>query len=182
VLKRGGNTIFQIGKHFNLYDRNKNKRLDVDEFKRMIREYGLGLSATETETLFNSFDYDGIGSINYEEFLRILRGPMSDKRKNAVLKLFDTLDVKNDGYIDVQDLKIKFNAGAHPDSQARKKSPDQVYYEFIESINTYTQALKGGSNKDKISKDEWIEYYNHVSMSIDNDNYFMSMLDNCWNR
>jgi len=182
VLKRGGNTILQIGKHFNLYDKNKNKRLDLEEFKRVVRQYGAGLSPSETETLFNSFDYEGNGSIVYEEFLRILRGPMNDKRKNAVNRLFDRLDKKGDGNIDINDIKLIYNPAGHPDSESHKRTPDQVYYEFIESINTYTQVLKGGSNKDKISKDEWLEYYNHISASYDRDDTFIHMLDNCWNR
>ena len=181
VLKRGGNTIFQIGKHFSLFDKNKTQTLDQDEFKKVIKEYCPVFSPTEIETLFNSFDYDGVGTINYNEFLRIIRGPMNDKRKNAVLQLFDRLDTKGDGYIDIHDIKLMCNADGHPDANNGKK-PDQVYYEFIESINMYAQNMKGGSNKDKISRDEWLEYYNNISASIDKDNYFLAMIQNCWNR
>lgn len=28
---------------------------------------------------------------------------------------------------------------------------------------------------------EWLEYYNNVSMSIDNDEYFALMMNNTWN-
>jgi len=182
VFKRGGNSIFKIGKHFNLYDKNKSRALDMDEFRKICKEYGSGLSPSEVEILFNSFDYEGQGTISYEEFLRIIRGPMNDRRKNAVLNLFQKLDTKCDGYIDVNDLKLMFSAEDHPDAQGNKKSPDQVYYEFIDSINTYTHTMKKSSNKDRISKEEWLEYYNNVSMSIDKDEYFLSMLNNCWNR
>ncbi len=182
AFKRGGNAIFQIGKHFCLYDKNKNKTLDMDEWKRIVREYGTGMTPSEVESLFIAFDYDGVGTINYEEFLRILRGPMNDRRKTAVIKLFERLDKHGDGHIDIHDIKQIFNASKHPDAEKHQKSPDQVYYEFIESINTYTQTMKGGSNKDKISLDEWLEYYNNISASIDKDDYFLHMLNNCWNR
>jgi Ca2+-binding EF-hand superfamily protein len=182
LLKRGGNAIFQIGKHFNLYDKNKNKRLDLEEFSRCIREFGSGFSTAENEIIFNYFDFEGNGTINYEEFLRIIRGPMSDRRKNAVLNLFNRLDKKGDGCLDVQDIKLMYNAKDHPDAQGNVKTVDQVYYQFIESINTFTQTMKGNSNKDKISKDEWLEYYNNVSSSFDKDDQFLSMLNNCWNR
>lgn len=33
----------------------------------------------------------------------------------------------------------------------------------------------------KISMEEWLEYYNNVSMSIDNDEYFTLMMTNAWN-
>ena len=29
--------------------------------------------------------------------------------------------------------------------------------------------------------DEWLEYYNNVSMSIDRDDYFELMMNNTWN-
>jgi len=32
-----------------------------------------------------------------------------------------------------------------------------------------------------VTKDEWIEYYNNVSASIDNDDYFDLMMNNAWN-
>ena len=32
-----------------------------------------------------------------------------------------------------------------------------------------------------VSKDEWVEYYNNVSASIDRDDYFALMMNNAWN-
>jgi hypothetical protein len=29
--------------------------------------------------------------------------------------------------------------------------------------------------------DEWFEYYNHISMSIDEDKYFEAMMNSAWN-
>lgn len=29
--------------------------------------------------------------------------------------------------------------------------------------------------------DEWFEYFNHISMSIDDDKYFEAMMNSCWN-
>lgn len=32
-----------------------------------------------------------------------------------------------------------------------------------------------------ISMQEWLEYYNNVSMSVDTDDYFQVMMNNAWN-
>ena len=32
-----------------------------------------------------------------------------------------------------------------------------------------------------VTEHEWIEYYNNVSMSIDDDQYFEVMMNNAWN-
>lgn len=37
------------------------------------------------------------------------------------------------------------------------------------------------SRDGKINQGEWIEYYNNVSMSIDDDAYFSLMMNNAWN-
>ena len=41
----------------------------------------LNLNDTEILALFNAFDRNRDGSIDYDEFVRILRGPMNNFRK-----------------------------------------------------------------------------------------------------
>lgn len=47
--------------------------LNKEEFSKGIRETGLKLNDEDTEKLFNAFDKDGGGSINYDEFLVAIR-------------------------------------------------------------------------------------------------------------
>lgn len=54
-------------------DDNKNKKLDLDEFSKGINEYGLNYSKEEMRELFNAFDKDKSGQIDFDEFLEKLR-------------------------------------------------------------------------------------------------------------
>jgi Ca2+-binding EF-hand superfamily protein len=54
-------------------DDNKNKKLDFEEFKKGITEYGLNYSKEEIKEIFNVFDKDKSGQIDFEEFLERLR-------------------------------------------------------------------------------------------------------------
>ena len=54
-------------------DDNKNKKLDFEEFKKGVTEYGLNYSKEEARELFNLFDKDKSGQIDFEEFLEQLR-------------------------------------------------------------------------------------------------------------
>ena len=54
-------------------DDDRNRKLDMDEFKKGINEYGLGLNKEEISALFRKFDADGTGSIDFDEFLEELR-------------------------------------------------------------------------------------------------------------
>lgn len=53
--------------------------------------------------------------------------------------------------------------------------------EFLETFET-AHSMRNQETPDHIvSKDEWVEYYNNVSASIDNDEYFALMMNNAWN-
>ena len=75
-----------------IVDRNKNKKLDPEEFEQACRINNLGLNNAEMNVLFRAFDKDGDGSVGYEEFLRAVRGRLSATRKTLVKKIFDVLD------------------------------------------------------------------------------------------
>jgi calcyphosin len=75
----------------------------------------LGLSDAEILTLFNVFDRNRDGTIDYDEFIRILQGPMNNFRKKLVLQAFNKLDKDKSGQIDINDIKGVYNASRHPD-------------------------------------------------------------------
>jgi len=65
-------------------DDNNNRSLDVYEFGKAMKDYMLGFSEAELKQVFNYFDTDRSGSLDYDEFLRSLRGPMNPGRKKLV--------------------------------------------------------------------------------------------------
>ena len=69
----------------------------------------------------------------------------------------------------------------HPDVKKGKKTEDDVLCEFLDTFEMHYSLNHEGSRDGKISMDEWIEYYNNVSMSIDDDKYFELMMNSAWN-
>lgn len=59
---------------------------------------------------FRIFDRNGDGNINYEEFLRTIRGSMNDARKKLAYQAFCVMDKDNSGTIDIHDVKGTYNA------------------------------------------------------------------------
>lgn len=91
----------------------------------------LGLSDSEILALFNLFDRNRDGSVDYDEFLRVLRGPMNNFRKKLVLQAFGKLDKDGSGQIEISDIKDVYNASRHPDVIQGKKTEDEILLEFL---------------------------------------------------
>lgn len=66
-----------LGRLFKIYDDNNNKTLDINESKKAFAELRLGLSDKDAHKAFIIFDRDGDKQIEYEEFLRTIRGEMN---------------------------------------------------------------------------------------------------------
>jgi len=57
----------------------------------------LNLTDKDIISLFNAFDRNRDGTIDYDEFVRVLRGPMNGFRKRLVLQAFTKLDKDGSG-------------------------------------------------------------------------------------
>ena len=53
--------------------------------------------------------------------------------------------------------------------------------EFLDTFEMHFSVNNEGRRDGKIEMDEWIEYYNNISMSIDDDKYFELMMNSAWN-
>lgn len=161
-------------------DDDGSKSLSEYEFCKALSDYGLGFSKAEQSALFKYFDVDGSGSISYDEFLRSIRGPMNMARKKLVAQAFSKLDKDGNGWVDINDVRGVYTAKRHPDVLAGKKSEDQVLQEFLETFETAHAMRDNSAPNYVVTKDEFEEYYNQISASIDDDAYFALMINNAW--
>lgn len=155
-------------KQFKIIDDDNSGNIDMSEFRKAIKDFRIDLNDTEIQTVFSAFDRDGSGSIDYDEFVRGVRGPMNGFRVKIVKSAFNKLDKDGSGIIDINDIKGVYNASRHPDVKSGKKSEDEVLGEFIETFEQH-HAMNGGVRDRRVSIEEFNEYYNHISASIDND-------------
>ena len=181
LKSRGARGIIGLAKQFRIMDDNHSLSLDKFEFSKAMQDYMLGFSEGEIQTLFAHMDFDRSGLIEYDEFLRMIRGPMSAARKAIVMKAFNKMDSDQSGMIDINDIRGVYKADKHPDVMAGKKTEQQILSEFLETFET-AHSMRNQQTPDHIvSKEEWVEYYNNVSASIDRDDYFALMMNNAWN-
>ena len=108
---------------------------------------------------------------------------MNAARVAVVKKVFKVMDKDNSGILDINDIRQQYNAKQHPLVKQGKKTEEEILLEFLDTFEDHFCDMKGhaDSRDGKINLNEWIEYYNNVSMSIDDDAYFQLMMNNTWN-
>jgi Ca2+-binding EF-hand superfamily protein len=179
LLSRGGKGMIGLQRQFKIFDDNNSKTLELTEFMKACKDFKVDLNQNEIKILFNAFDNDGSGSVDYNEFLREVRGEMNGFRKRITLKAFDKLDTDRSGVIEIAEVKALYNCKHHPDVKSGKKTEEDVYGEFIETFEMHHGNTKGRRDK-RVTREEFLEYYNNISANIDLDEYYEVMMNNAW--
>ena len=73
LASRGANGLLGMARMFRIMDDDDSKTLDMNEFKKAMRDLALMLTELEVKQLFQLFDCDGGGTISYDEFMAVLR-------------------------------------------------------------------------------------------------------------
>lgn len=105
---------------------------------------------------------------------------MNPARKKIVMQAFKKLDKDGGGWIDISDIRGVYNCAKHPDVIAGKKTEDQILGEFLETFETAHSMRNNDAPNHVVTKEEFEEYYNNISASIEDDAYFTTMMNNAW--
>lgn len=63
---------------------------------------------------------------------------------------------------------------------AGKKTEEDILLEFLETFETHHNICNSEAPDHVVTIEEFEEYYNNISASIDNDQYFELMINNAW--
>ena len=143
-----------------------------------MKDFGTGFSQDECTKLFDYFDKDRSGTVDFDEFIFTIRGQLNSFRLALVNQAFDKIDKDHSGILTIDDLKGIYSVTKNPDFKSGKKTEDQILEEFLLTFtNVYTYHE---IEHDRVTRNEFIEYYAFISASIDNDQYFELMINNSW--
>lgn len=115
-------------------DDNGSGTLDLNEFRKGISDFQIDIDSKDVDGLFKAFDVDGCGEIRYDEFVRVVVGPMNQFRTQLVQKVFNKIDFNSDGVLNIEDIKGRYDSSKHPEVKSGKKSEEEVLTEFLETF------------------------------------------------
>ena len=179
IKKLGTTSLISLMRLFKLNDINNTKDLEYYEFSKSLHEFETELTDEEITNLFAYFDKDNTGIINYIIFINSIRGPMSQKRILILKEAFKKLDLDKGGQVEIGEIKSQFNAKNDKDVKSGEKTEEEVYTEFVDTFQMNHDNRVGPRNK-RVTLDEFLDYYNYISMGIEDDAYFISLVQNSW--
>ena len=186
LFKRGPRGIMSIKRTFMLLDENSDKRISFTEFEKMFKRYRFNLSQNGINNLFNYFDKDKSGFIDYSEFLSGIVGELNDFRKNILKLVFQKLDKDEKGYITVRQLREGYDPKGNPLVRQGKRNEEEILGDFIDILEYHFSLLneKNEENEEvndiKIDFDDFCDFYKVISISVEEDKYFEIMVMSEW--
>lgn len=83
--------------------------------------------------------------------------------------------------VEIADVAQIYSAAKNPAVLEGRKTEDQVLAEFLETFEMHHNLINNDTPNNEVTLEEFLEYYNNVSASIDDDSYFEVMMDGSWN-
>ena len=182
LKERGTRGIMSLRRTFMINDINNTHTTNLNQFQKYLLNYRIDIPKNQINQIFNLFDNNRKGEIDYEIFTQNLIGDMNDYRKNIVKKIFQNLDVNNENIINLMDVRLCYNASKHPEVLSGKKTEQEKLSEFLDSIDYHFNLLNQNrvEGDEKVSLEEFLDYYNIISFLIEKDEDFNEMMCNVW--
>lgn len=115
VKGRGSLGVRGLSRMFKILDNNGNRQVDFNEFFWGMRDFGISVTEEEAKSVLAAFDRDHSGTVNFDEFLRALRGDLNESRVALIRKAYQKLDANSDGTVKLDDIAKLYDVTRHPD-------------------------------------------------------------------
>lgn len=178
AMRRGLSGLKDMCYHFNVKlgataQGAKEVKLNQDDFKEQLKNFGVLLSMTEHNLLCLAFK-DEIGYVCVSTFVETSCGCLTKIRQDVVDRAFAKVDRDGSGVLDLDDMRGFYDAENHPKVINGSMTEDMVIAEFLDVFESED------SRDGKVTKEEWNTYYGAMSLSVPSDDYFIEVVTNAW--
>ena len=102
------------------------KTLTFEEFNKFCHVYRIPIFGNKIKEFFRELDTYKNGEINYDEFISVFIGEMSERWKRLIIILFETLDNNKIGFVDLYEIRNIINPTKHPDDISEKTTGEEI--------------------------------------------------------
>ena len=182
LAKRGLPNMISIETGFRDIDTENAQELDYSSFKSACEKFDFQLNEEEIKELFLAFTKEETTKVNYDEFIRILRGELPQNRKEFVEKIFKSINEENKEGLSIEEVFNLYNPKGSYEFLYLKENEANSKKIFEDTFRENHVYLNGEEGKDKlVDLDEFIDYYESVSLMIQEDDIFREVILKSWN-
>ena len=180
LIKRGNKSIFYLQRMLTNCDNDHIGKISFSDLNNIFRAYNFNIYFYDIKILFDLFDKNKVGVIQYDDLIKSIVGNMNDKRKELVIKIYQ--DLLEDGYVNIKKMKCRFNSYKHPDVIKGNKTHEEAYGDFLECIQIYKEYICNINKNDNdfFNLNEFFQFFNEISMYIVDDSDFDLLIFGCW--
>jgi len=181
LIKRGNKSIFYLQRMLTNCDSEHTGNISFSDLNNIFRAYNFNIYFYDIKILFDLFDKNKVGIIHYDDLINKIVGKMNDKRKELVIKIYKDL-IEDGEYVSIKKMKCRFNCYKHPDVLKGNKTHEEAYGDFLECIQIYKEYICNinQNNNDFFNLNEFFQYFNQISMYIEDDSDFDLLIFGCW--
>ena len=181
IKSKGIRCLIALENNFRALDEDNSQTIDFPSFKKTSIDFKFDLTEENLQNLFFFFDKEEKGRIDYDEFIRIIRGQMSKSRRELIERIFESFEPDKEGIVHIDKLNEYFNPEGHPDVIKGILKPQEVYNEFMETFEGNHNYLNGDEAQlGNVDIDEFCDYYDSISMMIEKDKDFENIVTRVW--
>ena len=188
LFKRGLRGILYLYSQFLSLCPNLNK-ISLNDFILVLKIQHLNIDINSAKKIFNMFSIiEGDEKfLDFYSFMRTYKKELNEYKLNIVEEIFSKIDTKGEDKINLNVLKMKYDASRHPDVLNGKYSEDEKIMEFLDcfglcyDILKFDSEMKNEENKDYVDFEIFANFYEYVSFIYPNDKDFEYVVRSTWN-
>ena len=142
----------KLRKIFYKIDLNLDGKLSKEELYVAYQEAGINISKEELDNIIKTIDFDGNGSIEYEEFIRVTLAKEQLFTDVNLKTAFDMFDLDKNGSISLNEILEVIGADKEIDKRVIQQLKEEILKDGDEEIDFkhFKEIMLGLKNEDKI--------------------------------
>ena len=188
LFKRGLRGILYLYSQFLSFCPDLNK-ISLNDFILVLKIQHLDLDINSAKKVFNMFCIKkGEESfLDFYSFMRRYKKELNEYKLNIVKEAFSNIDIKGEDKVNLNEIKMRYNATKHPDVLNGKYSEDEKIMEFLDCFGLCYEILKldnemkSEEDKDYVDFEIFANFYEYVSFIYPDDRDFEYVVRSTWN-